>query len=143
MSTTFTAPIRIGTRQVPTNEGNLSAENYGASVVSQQVAVTASVDASVTIPAGAIIHFAQFYASTTDTSRDIEIDGTTVGSVATTAAVNSAVFTDDAISNVGPVDVTMTVVAGGDASAGTFSVIYTARNANGTITPTGQGYTNN
>ena len=77
------------------------------------------------------------------TSRDIDLDGSVVGSVATTAAVNNGVFTDAGIANTGTADATVTAIDGGDNSAGTFSVIYTARNADGTITPYGQGYTNN
>lgn len=142
MSSTFTSPIRIGTRSTTSNDGTTSPNTYGAAVVSQQVDVVAEEDAVLVIPAGSIIHFAQFYATATDTVRDIDVDGTVVGSVATTAAINQAVFTDEAIANVGPADATVTVIADGDTSAGVFSVIYTARNADGTITQYGQGLSN-
>lgn len=143
MSSTFTAPIRIGTRSTTSNEGVISPDTYGAAVCSQEVTVGTTEDAAVVLPAGSIIHFAQFFATTTGTARDIDLDGTTVGSVATAAAVNNASFTDAAIANVGTADATVTALAASDGSAGTFSVIYTARNPNGTITPYGQGYTNN
>jgi len=142
MSSTFTGPIRIGTRSTTSNDGTISPDTYGAAVCSREVTVVAGDDAVVVLPAGSIIHFAQFFATTTDASRDIDLDGVVVGSVATSAAVNNAVFTDAAIANTGTADAVVTALAGIDNSAGTFSVIYTARNADGTITPYGQGYTN-
>jgi hypothetical protein len=144
MSSTFTLPLRLNTRQIPSNDGTLSADNTGAATISQQVTVATDEDATIVIPAGSIVHFVQFYATTTGTSRDITLDSTAFGSVATTAAVNSATITDAALAaNVGPANATLVVEAGSDGSAGVVSVIYTGRNADGTIAPYGSGYTNN
>jgi len=46
------------------------------------------------------------------------------------------------LANVGAYDCTVTL-ASEAASAGTLSIQYTGRNADGTITPYGSGYTNN
>lgn len=143
MSSTFTSPIRIFKRNNPTNDGTIAPDNTGAAVCSQQVAAIAGTAAEIVIPAGSIIHAVQFYATTTGTSRAIDIDGTAIVTLATTSAVNtSSAFTNAALtSNVGDVDVVLT--AGTDTSVGVFSVTYTARNVDGTITPYGSGYTNN
>lgn len=152
MSTTFTAPIRVGTRQTTSNDGTLSVENYGATVLSRQVAYVSSAEATIVIPAGSIINDIRAYVNDAATSRtlSITVNGvtTSLGSIDTSAlGVVSATFTASAavanlLANVGAYDATITL--GSEASsAGTFSVVYTARNADGTITPTGQGYTNN
>ena len=73
---------------------------------------------------------------------------TSVGTISTAAlGVASAVFTASAavanlLANVGPYNCTVTLGAEAS-SAGTLSVMYTARNSDGTITPYGSGYTNN
>lgn len=143
MSSTFTAPIRVNTRQTTSNDGTISPDNTGAAVLSQQKTVTTSEDAIVYLPAGSFIHSAQFIATDTGTSRAITLDGVSIGSVATTGVINSAVFTNALVSNTGPATSTLAVAHGSDGSAGVFSVVYTARNADGTITPYGSGYTNN
>ena len=143
MSSTFTAPIRVNTRQTTSNDGTISPDNTGAAVLSQEVTVTTTEAATIYLPAGSIIHFAQFFATDTGTSRSITLDTVAIGSVATTAAVNQAVFTSAAIANTGPETSVLVVPAGSDSSAGVFSVMYTARNADGTIAPYGSGYTNN
>lgn len=144
MSSTFTAPIRVNTRQIPSNDGTLSPDNTGAAVLTQQVTVEAGDDATVYLPAGSIIHFVQFYATTTGTSRALEVDAVSLGTVSTASAVGAATITDAALAaNVGPATATLVALDGGDNSAGVLSVMYTARNADGTITPYGSGYTNN
>lgn len=143
MSSTFTAPIRVNTRQTTSNDGTISADNTGAAVLSQEVTVDTTQDAVITLPAGSIIHFAQFFATTEGTARALTLDGASVGTVSTTAPVSQAAFSSTAIANTGPANSVITAVAGSDGSAGVFSVVYTARNADGTITPYGSGYSNN
>jgi hypothetical protein len=152
MSSTFSAPIRVNTRQTTSNDGTISADNTGAVVLSQQVAFVSGSTASVVIPAGSIINNIQVYVNDAATSRalSLTVNGTTtsVGSISTAAlGVNAAAFTTSAtvanlLANVGAYDCTVTL--GTEvSSAGTFSVTYTARNSDGTITPYGSGYTNN
>ena len=151
MSSTFSAPIRVNTRQTTSNDGTLSADNTGAVVLTQQVAFVSGATSTVVIPAGSIIHSIQAYVNDAATSRAISltVNGTTtsVGSVSTaTLGVASATFTAsaavaDLLANVGAYDCTVTL-ASEASSAGTLSVMYTARNSNGTITPYGSGYTN-
>lgn len=151
MSSTFTAPIRIGTRSTTSNEGVTSPDTYGAAVCSRQVDFVSGATAEVIVPAGSIINNIQVYVNDAATSRtlDITTNGTTtaIGTISTAAlGVNSASFATTAaaanlLANVGIYDATVTL--GTEvSSAGTLSVVYTARNANGTITPYGQGYTN-
>lgn len=151
MSSTFSAPIRVNTRQTTSNDGTISADNTGAVVLTQQVAFVSGAAAVVVIPAGSIIHSVTGYINDAATSRAVSltVNGTTtsVGTLTTSAlGVVNAAFTADAatanlLANVGAYDCTVTL-ASEASSAGTLSVMYTARNANGTITPYGSGYTN-
>jgi hypothetical protein len=152
MSSTFSAPIRVNTRQTTSNDGTISADNTGAAVLTQQVAFTSSNTASVVIPAGSIIHFIQGYVNDAATSRTLSltVNGvtTSIGTLSTTPlGLKSATITQsnavaDLLANVGPYNCTVNL--GSEAgSAGTLSVMYTARNADGTIAPYGSGYTNN
>lgn len=152
MSSTFSAPIRVNTRQTTSNDGTISADNTGAVVLSQQVAFVSGAAASVVIPAGSIINNIQLYVNDAATSRalSVTVNGTTtsIGSVSTASlGVASAAFTAsatvaDLLANVGAYNCTVTL-ASEASSAGTLSVTYTARNSDGTITPYGSGYTNN
>ena len=150
MSSTFTAPIRINTRVNPTNDGTLSPSNAGAAVCSQQVAVAGGAPAAVVIPAGSIINDIVLYANVVGAaSRNITVDGVAVGSVVTTA-LGAVPYTSAAtaaaankLANVGGTDNVVVTLASEAASAGVFSVVYTPRNPDGTITPYGSGYTNN
>ena len=151
MSSTFTAPIRVNTRQTTSNDGTISADNTGAVVLSQQVAFVSGSTASVVIPAGSIINNIQVYVNDAATSRalSLTVNGTTtsVGTISTAAlGVASAAFTADAavanlLANVGAYNCTVTLGTE-SSSAGTLSVTYTARNSDGTITPYGSGLTN-
>ena len=151
MSSTFTAPIRVNTRQTTSNDGTISADNTGAVVLSQQVAFVSGATASVVIPAGSIINNIQVYVNDAATSRalSLTVNGTTtsVGTISTAAlGVASAAFTADAavanlLANVGAYNCTVTLGTE-SSSAGTLSVTYTARNSDGTITPYGSGLTN-
>ena len=151
MSSTFSAPIRVNTRQTTSNDGTISADNTGAVVLSQQVAFVSGSTASVVIPAGSIINNIQVYVNDAATSRalSLTVDGTTtsVGTISTAAlGVASAVFTAsaavaDLLANVGAYNCTVTLGTE-SSSAGTLSVTYTARNSDGTITPYGSGLTN-
>jgi hypothetical protein len=150
MSSTFSAPIRVNTRQTTSNDGTLSPDNTGAAVLTQQVVIDpAHPDVVFYLPAGSIIHGVQAYVTTAGTSRGIVVvndAGTSVlGSVSTAdVGVINAVFDSNAAvaANVGPTAVAVYMNAGNDTSAGTLSITYTARNANGTITPYGSGLVN-
>ena len=151
MSSTFSAPIRVNTRQTTSNDGTLSADNTGAAVLSQQKAFVSGSAATVVIPAGSIINNIQVYVNDAATSRalSVTVNGTTtsIGTISTAAlGVASASFTASAavanlLANVGAYDCTVTL--GSEvSSAGTLSVTYTARNSDGTITAYGSGLTN-
>ena len=153
MSSTFTLPLRLNTRQTTSNDGTISTANTGAAMISQQTPVVAATAATVTIPAGSIINSIDAYLNVVGAaSRALSItsNGTTtsIGTITTTALGRvPATFTASAavanlLANVGLYDVTITL-ASEAASAGTLSVEYTGRNADGTIAPYGSGYTNN
>ena len=153
MSSTFTLPLRLNTRQTTSNDGTISTPNTGAAMISQQTPIVAATAATVTIPAGSIIHSITGYLNVVGAaSRAVSItsNGTTtaVGTLTTTALGQATVaFTASAavanlLANVGVYDVTITL-ASEAASAGTLSVQYTGRNQDGTITAYGSGYSNN
>lgn len=152
MSSTFTLPLRLNTRLTPNNDGSIGTPNTGAAQISQQTPIVAAAAATVTIPAGSIIHSIDGYLNVVGAgSRAISItsNGTTtaVGSLVTTSLGKvAATFTASAavanlLANVGAYDVTITL-ASEAASAGALSVQYTGRNSDGTITAYGSGYTN-
>jgi hypothetical protein len=144
--------MRLNTRQTTSNDGTISAENTGAAVISQQAAVVGGAAKTIVIPAGSIIHSIDFYINVVGAASraiSLTVNGTTtsVGSVVTTALGKvGATFTASAavanlLANVGAYDCTITL-ASEAASAGTLSVQYTGRNADGTIAPYGSGLTN-
>ena len=149
MSSTFTAPIRVNTRQTTSNDGTISADNTGATVLSQQAAIAGATAATVTLPAGSIVMGISDYittAATTGATGNVTINGTTVAGLTNVTGVNEAAFGTGVtgvalLSNVGTADATVSYTAGAGA-VGVFSVTYTARNADGTITPYGSGLTN-
>ena len=153
MSSTFTVPMRLNTRQTTSNDGTISADTTGAAMISKQVAVVGGAASTVVIPAGSIISDVKMYINVVGAASravSLTVNGTTtsVGTITTTAlGVASIAFTAsaavaDLLANVGAYDCTVTL-ASEAASAGTLSVEYTGRNADGTITPYGSGYTNN
>lgn len=153
MSTTFTVPMRLNTRQTTSNDGTISADTTGASQISKQVAIVAAAAATAVIPAGSIIHSIDGYLNVVGAASravSLTVNGvtTSVGTLTTTALGKvSVAFTASAavanlLANVGAYDCTVTL-ASEAASAGTLSIQYTGRNADGTITPYGSGYTNN
>lgn len=153
MSSTFTLPLRLNTRQQISNDGSVTPENTGAALISQQTPIVAATASTVTIPAGSIINSIDAYLNVVGAaSRALSItsNGTTtsIGSVTTTALGRvPATYTASAavanlLANVGIYDVTLTL-ASEAASAGVLSVQYTGRNQDGTITPYGSGYSNN
>ena len=142
MSSTFTAPLRVNTRQTTSNTGVISPDNTGAAVLSQEVTVTTATDATIYLPAGSFIQQVVFVATGTGTSRDITLDGVAIGSVATNAVWNYGSLTSALIANTGPATSVLVVAHGTDGSAGVVSVMYTARNADGTITPYGSNLSN-
>lgn len=153
MSSTFTVPLRLNTRQTTSNDGTISADTTGASMISKQAAVVGGAAQTVVIPAGSIISNIKLYINVVGAASravSLTVNGvtTSVGTITTTAlGVASIAFTASAavanlLANVGAYDCTVTL-ASEAASAGTLSVEYTGRNADGTITPYGSGYTNN
>jgi hypothetical protein len=152
MSSTFTIPLRLNTRQVTSNDGTISADNTGAAIISQQVAIVAAAAATDVIPAGSIIHSITGYLNVVGAASravSLTVNGTTtaVGTLTTTALGRvDVVFTASAavanlLANVGAYNCTVTL-ASEAASAGTLSVQYTGRNTDGTIIAYGSGYTN-
>ena len=149
MSSTFTCPIRINKYNNPTNDGTIAADNTGAAQCTVQKAFVGGTEVSITIPAGSIISNVQAYVTTaagTPATPNVEVDGDVVGTLADGAGLKSITFTSDGataaiLSNVGTSDVAVTFTAGASA-VGFLSVTYTPRNADGTITPYGSGYTN-
>lgn len=148
MSTTFTGPIRVFKRNNPTNNGTLAPDNTGAVVVSREKAFVGGTATTVVVPAGAIIRSISSYVTTaagTPGTPNVTLDGTTVATLSDDAGVNTASFTAaqaGKLANVGTSDVTISFTAGADA-VGFLSVVWTARNVDGSITNTGEGYTNN
>jgi len=153
MSSTFTVPMRLNTRQTTSNDGTFSADNTGAAQISQQTPIVAGAAATDVIPAGSIIHSITGYLNVIGAASravSLTVNGTTtsVGTLTTTALGKvEVVFTASAavanlLANVGPYNCTVTL-ASEAASAGTLSVQYTGRNQDGSITAYGSGYTNN
>jgi hypothetical protein len=148
MSSTFTGPIRVNTRQTTSNDGTISAENTGAVVLTQQAPLVGTAAATITLPAGSIISGFQDYITLGNTAApSITVNSTTVGTISLAAGVNAATLASTTgavtiLANVGTADATVSV-AGVAGVAGVFSVTYTQRNSDGTIAPYGSGYTNN
>ena len=153
MSSTFTVPLRLNTRQTTSNDGTISADTTGAAMISQQRAIVAGAAATDVIPAGSIIHSITGYLNVVGAASravSLTVNGVTtaVGTLTTTALGRvEVVFTASAavanlLANVGPYDCTVTL-ASEAASAGTLSIQYTGRNTDGTIIAYGSGYTNN
>lgn len=145
MSSTFTLPLRLNTRQTPNNDGSIAAPNTGAAIISQQVAIAGTTPATIVLPAGSIVHSITGYITTaagTTGTPNVTIGGTTVGTLSNDAGVNAATLTGTAkLANIGTSDATLSYTAGASC-VGTLSVQYTGRNSDGTITPYGSGYTN-
>ena len=152
MSSTFTIPLRLNTRQTTSNDGTISADNTGASMISQQSAIVAGAATTEVIPAGSIIHSITGYLNVVGAASravSLTVNGVTtaVGTLTTTAlgqievAFIGSAAVANLLANVGAYDCTITL-ASEAASAGTLSIQYTGRNSDGTITPYGSGYTN-
>ena len=149
MSSTFTCPIRINKYNNPTNDGTIAPDNTGAAQCTVQAAIVGGEETAVVIPAGSIISNVQTYVTAVGagSAANVDVDGETVGTVSDAAGVNAITFGTGAtavglLANVGTADVAVTYTPGGSAE-GFLSVTYTPRNADGTITPYGSGYTNN
>ena len=152
MSSTFTIPLRLNTRQTTSNDGTISADNTGASMISQQTAIVAGAAVTEVIPAGSIIHSIDGYLNVVGAASravSLTVNGVTtaVGTLTTTAlgkvtvAFIGSAAVANLLANVGAYDCTVTL-ASEAASAGVLSIQYTGRNSDGTITPYGSGYTN-
>jgi hypothetical protein len=149
MSSTFTGPVRVFKRNNPSNNGVIAPSNAGAAECTVQNAIVGGTATTVVIPAGSIITNIRDYITTaagTPAATNVTVAGTAVGTLTDAAGVNSITFASGAtavglLANVGTSDVTISYTAGASA-AGTFSVTYTPRNTDGTITPIGSGFTN-
>jgi hypothetical protein len=149
MSTTFTAPIRINKRNNPTNNGVIAPDNTGAAECTVQAAIVGGTPTVIVLPAGSIIANVRDYVTTaagTPSATNVTVAGTAVGTLSDAAGVNTITFASGSaavalLANVGTSDVAVSYTAGASA-VGTFSVTYTPRNINGTITPYGSGLTN-
>ena len=148
MSVTFNTPVRVFKRNNPTNDGTIAPDNTGAAIVSREKAFVGGTATTIVVPAGAIIHHINAYVTTaagTPGTPNVTLDGTTVATLSDAAGVNAATFAAGQagkLANVGTSDVTISYTAGASA-VGYLSVVWTARNPDGTITNTGEGYTNN
>lgn len=149
MSVTFNTPVRIFKRNNPSNDGTIAPDNTGASIVSREKAIVGGTATTVVIPAGAIVRSITTYVTTpagTPGTPNVTIGGTVVGTLSDAAGVHPATFATGStavgkLANVGTSDVTLSYTAGASA-VGYLSVSWTARNPDGTITNTGEGYTN-
>jgi hypothetical protein len=149
MSVTFNTPVRVFKRNNPTNDGTIAPDNTGAALVSRQKAIVGGTAATVVIPAGAIVHSVTAYLTTAAAvpgTPDVNIGATKVAELADVAGINDAAFETTSaavakLANVGLEDVTLSYTAGASA-VGFLSVVWTARNPDGTITNVGEGYTN-
>ena len=119
MSSTFTVPLRLNTRQTTSNDGTISAENTGAAMISQQATIVAGAALTEVIPAGSIIHSIDGYLNVVGAASravSLTVNGTTtaVGTLTTTALGKVAVvFTASAavanlLANVGAYNCTVT-----------------------------------
>jgi hypothetical protein len=136
----------------------ISATTAGAVTLTTADVGTTTVTPLV-IPAGSIVNHVFFFQTTAPSALTggvitVAIDGVTVGTITptTTGGRIGISFTNTAVAaaelaNVGPLDAIVTfsqaaISAITGTIAGTFDVQYTARNADGSITPYGSGYTN-
>ena len=153
MSSTFTIPMRLNTRQTTSNDGTISADNTGAAMISQQSTIVAGAAVTDVIPAGSIIHSIDGYLNVVGAASravSLTVNGvtTSVGTLTTTAlgkvtvAFTASAAVANLLANVGPYNCTVTL-ASEAASAGTLSIQYTGRNTDGSIIAYGSGYTNN
>lgn len=150
MSSTFSQPLRIFKRNNPSNDGTSTPDNTGAAVVSQQIVTNGFSPVTVTLPAGAIVQEISGYftsAPVTATTPNVSINTVTVGTLSNAAGIHATTFVTGAtgvalLANVGSVDATVSY-PGATGAVGVLSVVYTARNSDGTITAYGSGYTNN
>lgn len=147
MSVTFNTPVRVFKRNNPSNDGTIAPDNTGAATVSREKAFVGGTAATVTIPAGAIVRSVTAYVTTaagTPGTPDVTIGTDVVGTLSDDAGVHNITFAAAAaakLANVGTSDVTLSFTAGASA-VGFLSVVWTARNPDGTITNVGEGYTN-
>ena len=149
MSVTFNTPVRVFKRNNPSNDGTIAPDNTGAALVSREKAFVGGTAATVVIPAGAIVHSVTAYVTTAagvPGTPNVSIGATVVGTLSDDAGINATTFDTGAaavakLANVGTEDATLSFTAGATA-AGFISVVWTARNPDGTITNVGEGYTN-
>jgi len=142
-----------------TQQVQFTATPSAGAITTYGIGSQSSTADNIVIPAGAIITNIKLF----ETSAPSAITGgvitvssgsTTLGTITPTTSAGIVTFTPAATSaaitflaNVGTSDVTLTFTMGTISGvtgtlAGTFTVDYTARNYDGSITNVGQGYTN-
>ena len=156
------APDNTGAVQVAQQHYILpavSATTAGATVLTTADTGTTTITPFV-LPAGSLINHVFFFQTTAPSALTggvitVAIDGTTIGTITPTTTggrIGISFTTSTAaaakMANVGTLDAVVTftqaqITALTGTIEGTFDIQYTARNADGSITAYGSGYTNN
>lgn len=135
---THLGPWLLGTVKDTTGTTAGTVRNTGATMVTQSVALVPSVAVTLMLPAGAMIHAIQSLMTTGAVGTpNVTVGGVIVGTLSTAAGFNTLSVTAanvGTIANVGATDALLSYTATA-ASAGTLSVAYTVRNADGTSVP--------
>jgi hypothetical protein len=154
MSSTFTAPLRINTRQTTSNDGTISADTTGAARLSQQasfsgvnaagaittygIGALSTTAETIVLPAGSILENVRLFETTapsvfTGMVITVAVNGTAVGTITPTTSqgvVNMAFSsTSGAValaSNVGTADATISFTVGTTSGVtGTLAGVFT------------------
>lgn len=140
MSSTFTAPLRINTRQIINNDGSVSADTTGATRLSQQasfsgvaaagaittygIGALSSTAETIVLPAGSIVENVKLFETTapsvfTGLVITVAVNGTAIGTITPTTAqgVVNLVYASTSgatllASNVGAADATISFTVG-------------------------------
>jgi hypothetical protein len=152
------APDNTGA-SVCTQEVSFSGVNAAGAITTYGIGNASTTADSIVLPAGSIVSEIILYETTAPSAFTgmvitVAIGGTNVGTITptTTGGVISMASTATAavaakLANIGTSDQTVTFTVGTTSGvtgtlAGVFSIEYTARNVDGSITNIGQGYTN-
>jgi hypothetical protein len=152
------APDNTGA-SAATQQVSFSGVNAAGLITTYGIGNAASTVDAIVVPAGAIISNIKLFETTAPSAFTgmvitVAVNGTSVGTITptTTGGIIPISFTATAavaalLGNVGTSDVALTFTVGTTSGvtgtlAGVFTVEYTARNYDGSITNVGQGYTN-
>lgn len=135
---THLGPWLLGTVKETTGTTAGTVRNTGATMVTQSVALVPSVAVTLMLPAGAMIHAVQSLMTTGAVGTpNVTVGGVIIGTLSTAAGFNTLTVTAanvGTIANVGTTDALLSYTATA-ASAGTLSIAYTVRNADGSSVP--------